>query len=92
MDQIDSLIGWVSPAWILVIALGALWAGIVAVAFPPPIDRFPRVLAGAVLGAALGQLVGGTLAHPWLMVGDVHVVSTSLGSVLALGIVRRLAA
>ena len=92
MDQAVSLIRSLSPAWILVVLLGALWTGIATVAVPPSADRFSRILFAAVLGGALGQLVGAEVACSLLMLGDVHLVAVSLGSVLALGVVRRLTA
>lgn len=92
MNQALSLIRTLSPAWILVVLLGALWTGIATVAVPPSADRFPRILFGTIVGGALGQLMGNELARSLLMLGDVHLVAVSLGSALALGVVRRLTA
>jgi hypothetical protein len=88
VETVSSILEAIPPAWIVVALIGAGWAGISCVVFPPRFDRFPGILGAALAGAAAGQLSGATLIHGTPMVGDVQVVGVSLGAVAALGIVR----
>ncbi len=92
MDVLSSIFEAIHPAWIVVALVGAVWAGIVCVAVPPRADQFPKNLGAALLGAVAGQAASGVLLHSTPTLGDVQIVGVSIGSVVALGIVRLLGA
>ncbi|HLH71848.1 MAG TPA: hypothetical protein VKX96_01090 [Chloroflexota bacterium] len=84
-----TILGILPPAWILVALLGALWASFAATLYPLRARPFLRSLAAAIIGAAVGDTLGLAFGITTLSVGDVQVLSVSLGAVLAILIVRR---
>ncbi len=88
VDTVSSILAAIPPAWIVVALIGAGWAGIGCVIFPPRADQFPGILAAALVGAAGGQISGAALLPGTPVVGDVQVVGVSIGAAAALGIVR----
>ncbi len=80
----------VAPVWVLVGLVGALGTAVSGVVAPPSLRQLPRSLAGAVVGAGLGHLIGEGFAAPDPLVGDLHLGTAALGALLAVVIVRRL--
>ena len=84
----SSVLDVISPAWILVILIGAFWAGLGAVIVPPKAEHFPKILVVTIVGAAAGQIISLALHRQLIAVGDAHVAGASAGALLALAIVR----
>lgn len=89
MSGAATILASTSPAWILVGLIGALWAGLTAAVAPPRPGSLPRIVLGAVVGAALGQVVGVATGSDMLPIGDVHALAASAGALAASAIVRR---
>ena len=80
----------IPPAW----ALGALLASLYATVFHlwrgESLGDLFRFLMAGWIGFAAGQWGGRLMGFTWFQIGDLYVVSASLGAWLALFVARRL--
>ena len=82
-----------APPFVAVaIVVGVLWVVGVAIAFPPLLRHFPRILCAGLVGSLVGQIVATQfdLADP--LFGDAHLGAMSIGSLVVSSIVRRFSA
>ena len=80
----------IQPVTILLVLLAALWAALTSAIQPPRGRRFPVVLAGAVVGALVGQTLANVGGERFLMVGELHLLEVTIACLIAILAVRRL--
>ena len=90
--MLTTLLGAIPAVLVVAIVLGALWITVIAVAFPPPLRLFPRILLAGIVGALAGQLLADRIALGDPLFGDAHLVAISAGSLIVSSIVRRFSA
>jgi hypothetical protein len=81
----------ISPVWISVLLLGVIWTAVSSAVAPPSIRQVPLILPGAVAGAAIGQLVADAISLDDILLGDAHLGGITVGALLVIVVVRRLA-
>ncbi len=80
----------IPPAWALGAVLASMYATLFHLWRGESLGDLPRFLIAGWIGFTVGQWGGRLADFAWLQIGELHVLSASLGAWLALVIVRRL--
>jgi hypothetical protein len=77
-----------SPALVLSAILAAMYACAFHFWLGKSLQELILYLAASGLGFALGQIVGDRIGAEWLMVGQVHLLEATIGSIVLLLLAR----
>ena len=77
-----------SPAFVLSAILAAMYGCAFHLWLGKTLQELLLYLAASSLGFALGQIIGDRAAYGWLMLGQIHLLEGSLGSIVLLLLAR----
>lgn len=82
----------IPPTWVMVMLLASIYTVLWRILFKDKERCLVSLWVISLLGFALGQMVGDLTASTRLLLGDVHLLEATVGSLLFLFIVSRLKA
>lgn len=94
MDQLLNLLAElpIEPLWVMAGLLALLHASIYGFIFGPSLLRYPLFIAVSAVGVYAGQMIGEFARLNIGLIGDLKVVTATLGAWLLLVIAKRLGA